>query len=189
MLNTGECAIHSERKVFAAKVNVPQEKPQTLSHCQRMRHDKRFSYVPHDFPPCQAYLIFHGMGNKSSGEKHRWYSLPRPPGSRSSHRIRWLRTSIHNTDRNLSFSVVKSMKIDTHPHVGTGDVGAHRSGNITHENEKKEGNSHSIANIDNLLQFGGRHRKRVRERSWGCNRPGQLLILRETPESRALAPN
>ena len=52
------------------------------------------------------------------------------------------------------------MKIDTHPRCCTRDIEAQRSGKATHE---MEGNSHIIADIDNLLQFGGRHGKRMRE--------------------------
>jgi hypothetical protein len=47
------------------EVNVLQGKPQTLSRRQLVSY-KGCACVPHDFLPCQAYLIFYERDDKPS---------------------------------------------------------------------------------------------------------------------------
>jgi hypothetical protein len=95
--------------------------------------------VPHDFSPCQAYAIFHEGDDKLGEGKHQWHGLPRPPGSRRSHRKGWRWPQSNNTSLNRSFSAAEPMKTDAYPRCDPGDFGVRGSGPSISEGDKGRG--------------------------------------------------
>ena len=77
------------------------------------------------------------------------------------------------------------MKIDTlHLSHGARVISESKCRNFSLMNGMKGGDSQIITNVNNLLQFVGRHGMRVRERKASLMK--QFLLLRENPKSRAL---
>jgi hypothetical protein len=74
------------------------------------------------------------------------------------------------------------MEIDTHLRRGTKDFGFQRTDKSSHERDEKEGGSQPTAEVDNLTQFVGGHRRGARE--------SETLLFKPCGEaSRALASN
>ena len=140
ILSAGTCSVLSLQKwrVFLRRWAY---RKKNRKHCHIINEPcvtNGSPYVPHDFFPCQAYLIFRRKVNKFSKGELWWCGLPRLPGSEESHRRRWWWLQLYNTGGNRSFSVAKSAKIDAHLHCGTGDLEVQRSGKSACERDKRK---------------------------------------------------
>jgi len=95
--------------------------------------------VPHDFLPCQAYLIFHRRECKRSTKKHRSRGLLRLRGSKGNHRRRrWWPQSNNTGQQPLVLSRKSGGKPGAYPCRGTGDSEARRSGKSGHRRGQRE---------------------------------------------------
>jgi len=118
--------------------------------------------VPHDLLPRQMNLIFHG-DDKPIQDGYQWGSLPHPPGSAGSRRIRrrYMPTCSTGCDLLSPLLVAETTNINTRLHCGPGDLGTEWSGRVSHlEADEKGGGSQIVAGVDDLLQFVGRHGER-----------------------------